>query len=66
MPSEAQKKASAKWTKENMGTIACKLKKEQVEQFKEYCDGFGKTPNAVLKEYILSCLNSMQKDTPNH
>ena len=34
MVSDAQKKASAKWDKENMVVLACKVKRETAEQFK--------------------------------
>lgn len=54
--SEAQKKASAKYQKENMATVACKLKKEQAEQFRDYCESIGQSPNAVIKEYVISCI----------
>lgn len=55
-PSEAQKKASAKYQKENIASLACRVKKEQAEKFKEYCEAQGKTSNAVLREYVLSCI----------
>lgn len=56
-PSEAQKKASAKYQKENISSLACRVKKEQAEKFKAYCAEQGKTSNAVLKEYVLECIN---------
>ena len=34
--SQAQKKATAKWDKENMTTLGCKVKKSEAEQFKAY------------------------------
>ena len=55
-PSEAQKRASLKWDKENMSVLACKVKKDQAEAFKAYCDRQGKSSNAVLKEFVLSCI----------
>lgn len=54
--SDAQKKASAKYHKENISSIACRVRKEQAEKFKAYCDSMGKTANAVLREYVLSCI----------
>ena len=54
--SDAKKKANAKWDKENMAVVACKVKKEQAEQFKIYCSGIGKTSNAALRDYVLSCI----------
>ena len=59
-PSEAQKKASLKWDKENMSTIGCKVKKEHAEKFKAYCTEQGKTSNAVLREYVLDCIGEKE------
>lgn len=54
--SEAQKKASAKYQKENIASLACRVKKEQAERFKGYCEAQGKTSNAILREYVLACI----------
>ena len=54
--SEAQKKAAAKYHKENISSLACRVKKEQADRFKAYCESIGKTSNAVLREYVLSCI----------
>ena len=61
MASEAQKAASAKYQKEHIASVACRLKKEQAEAFKRYCESQGKTPHAVLREFILDCLETVQK-----
>lgn len=55
-PSDAQRKASAKYQKENIASLACRVKKEQAEKFKAYCAEQGKTSNAVLREYVLDCI----------
>ena len=55
-PSDAQRKAAAKYQKENIASLACRVKKEQAEKFKAYCAEQGKTSNAVLLEYVLSCI----------
>lgn len=55
-PSEAQKKAAAKYHKENIASLACRVKKEQAEKFKMYCEAQGKTSNAVLREFVLECI----------
>ena len=57
-PSEAQKKASAKYQKENIASLACRVKKEQAEKFKSYCESIGKTSNAVLRDYVLQCIGN--------
>jgi len=55
-PTDAQKRASAKYQKENIASLACRVKKEDAEKFKEYCAALGKTSNAVLREYVLDCI----------
>ena len=55
-PTDAQKKASAKYQKENIASLACRVKREQAEKFKAYCAEQGKTSNAVLREYVLECI----------
>lgn len=54
--SEAQKRASAKYQKENIASLACRVKKDQAEKFKDYCRQQGKTSNAVLRDYVLDCI----------
>lgn len=56
MVTEAQKKASAKWDKENMVVLACKVKRETAEQFKAACAAQGTTSNAVLQQAVKSYL----------
>lgn len=56
-PSDAQKKASAKYHKENIASLACRVKKDQAEKFKVYCQTQGKTSNAVLREFVLACIH---------
>ena len=59
-PTEAQKKAAAKYHKENIASLACRVKKDQATKFKAYCDSIGKTSNAVLREYVLSCIKESE------
>lgn len=47
--SDAQKKAAAKWDKENMTTLGCKVKKSEAEQFKAYAKEQGTTANSLLR-----------------
>lgn len=60
-PSEAQKRASAKYQKENIASLACRVKKDQAEKFKNYCRRQGKTSNAVLRDYVLGCIGEDEK-----
>lgn len=62
-PTEAQRRASAKYQRENIASLACRVKKDQAEKFKEYCTGLGKTSNAVLKDYVLDCIG--EQDSAN-
>lgn len=59
---EAKRKANAKWDSENMATLACKVKKTQADAFKTFCAEHGKTSNTVLKDYVLSCIESQQME----
>lgn len=59
-PTDAQKRAAAKWTKENMSTLSCKVKKEQAELFKGFAASKGKTANTMLKDYVLDCIEEKE------
>jgi len=63
-PTVAQKRASAKYQKENIASLACRVKKEQAEKFKSYCVSIGKTSNAVLREYVLNCIDEAIEQDP--
>lgn len=54
--SESRKAANAKWDKENMTTLACKVKKAEAAAFKEHCARQGKTSNTVLKDFVLETI----------
>ena len=55
-PSDAQKRASAKYQRENIASLACRVKETQADKFKAYCSELGKTSNAVLRDYVLDCI----------
>ncbi len=55
--SDSQKRATAKWDKANMTTLGCKVKKEYALKFKKYAAKINKTPNALLKEYVMKCIS---------
>ncbi len=57
---ESRKKANAKWDAENMTTLGCRVKKDQAEKFKTCCAEIGKTSNAVLRDYVLDCIEEKQ------
>lgn len=63
--SAAKRKANDKWDKENMATIACKLRKEDAEAFREFARQNGKAVNTLIREYVFRCIGkSDSKDTP--
>lgn len=56
----SKRAANNKWDKENMKIVACKIRKEQAEQFKQYAEDRGTTSNALLKNYVLECRRNRQ------
>lgn len=54
--SEKKKISNAKWDKENMSTLGCRVRKSDAEKFKQYAKEQGKTANTVLKEYVMECI----------
>ena len=60
--SEKKKASNAKWDSINMATLGCRVKKDQAEAFKVYCEMRGQTSNAVLRDYVLGCIG--QGNTP--
>ena len=59
-PTEAQKRASAKYQEKTIASLACRVKKEQAEKFKEYCASQGKTSNAILREFVMRCIGESE------
>lgn len=60
MVSDAQKRASAKYQEKNIASLACRVKREQAEKFRRYCEAQGKTPNAVLREFVMQCIEEKE------
>ena len=54
--SRAKRASNNKWDKENMKIVACKIKKDDAELFKEYAENNKTTPNALLRTYIYKCI----------
>lgn len=59
---DSRKKANAKWDKENMTTLGCKVKKTEAAAFKEYCAEQGKTSNTALKEFVMDCIKDTNRE----
>lgn len=44
-----------------MKIVACKIKKEEAERFKQYAQDHNTTPNALLREYVRKCINEWKR-----
>lgn len=66
MVTEARKRANAKWDKENMVVLACKVKRETAEQFKAACAAQGTTSNAVLQQAVKAFLDERPAPEQSH
>lgn len=65
--SEKKKISNARWDKENMTTLACRVRKDFAEQFKAACTDAGTTSNAVLKQAAEDFLKDhTPADEPEH
>lgn len=60
--SKSKRAANDKWDKENMSTLACKVKKEDAIAFKAYSEKLGGTANGMLKNYVLSCIDNISRN----
>ena len=63
-PTEAQKRASAKYQRENIASLACRVKKEQAAKLKAYCESMGKPSHAVGRDYVLDCIDEKEAGEP--
>ena len=60
MPTDAQKRASAKYQRTRISSLACRVKKDQAEKIKAYCVSIGKTSNAVIRDYVFECIKEKE------
>lgn len=58
--SRSKRAANNKWDAENMKHVACKIKKEDAEAFKQYAEANSTTPNALLRAYIYQCIGKSE------
>lgn len=58
----AKRAANNKWDSENMRNVACKIKREDAEAFKDYAAAQNTTPNALLRGYIYKCIGKEQEE----
>ena len=50
------RRGNAKWDKENMRVVSCKIRSEEHAAFKAYAEARGKTISSLLLEYVRSCI----------
>lgn len=50
--SEARKKANQKWDKENMTTIAARVKRDKAERYRQHAQSQGKSLNALIIDLL--------------
>ena len=62
MISEAQKRASAKWAKNNMAMFSCKMTKDKANAFKNACEKLGLVPNQVFNRAADEVINEAEED----
>lgn len=53
MPTEAQKRATAKWQAANMSHVVCKLRADIAAEFAVLAERNGTTRNALIRGWIL-------------
>ena len=54
------RKSSAKWDKEHMATLSCRVTKERAAQFREACQKIGTSMNAVFLKAISAVIKEAE------
>ena len=54
---ESKKRANAKWDKENMTILGCRVTREKADEFKAACAALGTNPNHVLLNAVNTFLD---------
>lgn len=57
---ESRKRANKAWDAEHMGTVACRLRKKDIEEFKKYAEENGTTANALIRDFVYKCIGKEQ------
>lgn len=63
--SMSERSASREWDKENMRTVACRVRVEEAEQFKKLAGCMETTAHAMLAGYVRACLKQTEKAGPS-
>ena len=54
---ESQKRANAKWNKENLKTISTKVSKPFADAFLALCQEKNESVHSVIKSFVMDCLS---------
>ena len=57
MTTEARKRANKKWNSENMATVACTMRKEKVQEMRNYAENNGLTLANFARLSMQYCKN---------
>lgn len=60
--SENSKLAKAKWDRENLTVVGCRITKTKAEQFRAACHKLGLVPNQVLKQAVENTIQKASGD----
>lgn len=63
--SEKKKASNAKWDRNNMTVLGCKVSKEKAEQFRQYAKEHGNSVHKQLLEYVDRCLEADVPKSPH-
>lgn len=62
---EKKRASNNKWDKANMKVLACKVRNDKAERFREYAEKKGHTISGELLEYVNKCIGEDPQDTPS-
>lgn len=65
MPTEAQKRATAKWQAANMAHVVCKLRADIAAEFAVLAERNGTTRNALIRGWILDYIEQHKDQLGN-
>ena len=62
---DKKRASNQKWDKANMKVLACKVRNEKAEKFREYAEKKGNTVSGELLEYVNKCISEDTSNTPS-
>ena len=63
---DAKRRANAKWDKDNMTVLGCKVRKDKADKFKAMCKNAGTTPNAIFTAAMDLFMAEHDQASPMH